>query len=74
VKICGNPATCARMTDNIDVDAGGIITGDKTIEDVGRDILARIAETADGKLTRAEQLGHREYFIPYKPGRACDVV
>ena len=74
IKICGNPVTCARMPDDFDVNAGGIIEGVKTIEDAGRDILDRIAETADGKPTRAELLGHREYHIPYKPGRACDVV
>jgi len=74
VKICGNPRTCRRMADNFDVKAGGIIEGTDTIEQVGATILNAIAGVADGQLTQAELLGHKEYFIPYKPTRACDVL
>lgn len=74
LKICGNPRTSARMADNIDVDAGPIVEGLATIPDVGRQIFALMAEVADGRLTKAEELGHEEYWIPYKPGRACDMA
>jgi altronate hydrolase len=74
IKICGNPATGRRMADNFDIMAGSIIEGNETIEDVGRRIIDKIVEIASGKQTQAELLGHKEYHIPYKPGRACDVV
>lgn len=72
IKICGNPETCRRMADNFDIMAGEIIEGWETIEQVGQRLLDLIPEVADGKQTRAESLGHKEYHIPYKPGRACD--
>ncbi len=73
IKICGNPVTCRRMSDNIDLDASGIIEGTSTIEHAGQKLLNLISRVADGQQTKAEQLGHREYFIPYKPGRSCDL-
>jgi altronate hydrolase len=74
LKICGNPTTCRTMADNIDIHADGILTGTESVEQVGQRILALISAVADGQLTKAEQLGHKEYHIPYKPGRACDVM
>ncbi|GMA60723.1 UxaA family hydrolase [Alicyclobacillus fastidiosus] len=74
IKVCGNPETGRRMSDNMDIKAGSIIEGTATIEQVGQDIVDLITQVAGGKLTRAELLGHREYAIPYKPSRACDVV
>lgn len=73
VKICGNPYTCRRMGDDIDIDAGGIIEAVKTVEEVGAALFELIGRVAEGVLTKAEQLGHKEYSIPYKPGRACDI-
>ncbi len=74
MKICGNPTTCKRMSDNFDVMAHGIIEGRETIEEVGQRTLDTIYHLADGQLSRSEMLEHREYHIPYKPGRACDVI
>ena len=63
LKVCGNPETYARMTENMDVNAGAIITGERTIAEVGDEILARIQATAAGALTKAEDLGHFEFHI-----------
>jgi altronate dehydratase large subunit len=73
IKICGNPRTSARMADNIDVNAGTVIDGMRSVADVGEELLDRIRLVASGERTRAEEWGHREYWIPYKPGRACDM-
>jgi altronate dehydratase large subunit len=73
LKICGNPHTSRRMADNIDVDAGGVIEGSATIAEVGERLVAAAEATARGQPTAAEVLGHEEYWLPYKPGRACDV-
>ncbi|MEZ4504976.1 MAG: UxaA family hydrolase [Thermomicrobiales bacterium] len=63
IKVCGNPETYARMSDNMDVNAGAIVEGRKSIAEVGEEILSRIAATAQGELTRAEDLGHFEFHI-----------
>lgn len=63
IKVCGNPETYARMSDNMDIDAGAIVEGRKSIGDVGEEILAQIVATAQGELTRAEDLGHFEFHI-----------
>ena len=63
LKVCGNPETYARMRENMDVDAGAIVTGERTIAEVGEEILDRIQATAAGELTAAEELGHVEFHI-----------
>lgn len=63
IKVCGNPETYARMSDNMDIDAGAIVEGRKSISEVGEEILAAIVATAQGELTRAEDLGHFEFHI-----------
>jgi altronate dehydratase large subunit len=61
IKICGNPETYQKMSEDIDVNAGAIIKGQETIESMGRKIFDEIIEVASGKLTKAEILGHREF-------------
>ncbi|CAN5659930.1 UxaA family hydrolase [soil metagenome] len=63
IKVCGNPETYARMSDNMDVNAGAIVTGERTLAEVGDEIFASIVRTAAGDLTRAEDLGHFEFHI-----------
>lgn len=63
IKITANAETYAKMSDNIDINASGIVKGEKTIEEVGKEIFKEIIEVANGKLTKAESLGHREFGI-----------
>ncbi|HHV65809.1 MAG TPA: UxaA family hydrolase [Peptococcaceae bacterium] len=63
IKVTANRETYIKMADNIDIDASGIISGEKTIEQVGKEIFAEIIEVANGKLTKAESLGHKEFGI-----------
>jgi altronate hydrolase len=63
IKVCGNPETYARMRDNMDVNAGAIVTGERTLAEVGDEIFEAIVRTAGGELTRAEDLGHFEFHI-----------
>jgi altronate hydrolase len=71
LKVCGNPETYARMTGDMDVNAGRIITGEATIAQVGQEIYNAVLEVAAGKPTAAEVLGHQEYCIPYKYQELC---
>jgi altronate dehydratase large subunit len=71
LKVCGNPKTYARMSEDMDVNAGRIITGEASVDDVGGEIFELIREVAAGKQTAPESLGHREYHIPYKSQDLC---
>lgn len=63
LKVCGNPETYARMTDNMDINAGAIVTGERSIAEVGDEIYRAVLATAAGTPTRAEELGHFEFHI-----------
>ncbi len=75
VKICANPETYRRLAEDMDVDAGRILEGRATLEEVGAEIFARVLETAAGRPTASEALGHREFILTYKSfdpiGPAC---
>lgn len=74
IKVCGNPETCRRMGDDFDIHAGKIIDGESTVEKIGQELLDLVYKVADGQLTRAEVLEHKEYEIPHKYSRACDLL
>lgn len=63
IKVCGDPKMAQVMADNIDINAGRIMTGEETIADVGRRIYREMIEVANGKLTKAEQLGFADFAI-----------
>jgi altronate dehydratase large subunit len=63
IKVTANRRTAERMADNIDLDLSGTIAGALTIEQAGQQILDEILDVANGKLTKAERLGHTEFSI-----------
>lgn len=63
IKITGNKQMYERMTDNMDVDVSGILDGTMSVEEAGKLIWQEIVETACGKETKAEILGHQEFSI-----------
>jgi altronate dehydratase large subunit len=62
IKITGNPRTYERMMENMDINAGAVITGTRTLQQVGEEIYNEILAVASGKLCKAEVLGHDEQF------------
>ena len=70
VKITGNKITFANMEDNIDFNAAPLIYGERTVEELGQDLLRMVVETACGKQTKAESLGFTETAI----ARLCNYV
>lgn len=75
IKVCANPETYSRLKSDMDINAGEVLTGKATIEDVAERILNLILEVARGKQTASEALGHREFILTYKSfeplGPAC---
>lgn len=59
LKICGNPNTFQRLREDMDINAGRIITGEKTIEEVGEETFQRYVGVLSGEMTHCEEL---EYF------------
>jgi altronate hydrolase len=66
VKITGNSATFRAMEEDMDFDAGRVLTGKLTLAQAGRELADLIARVAAGEPSKPERLGHREYFIMYK--------
>jgi altronate hydrolase len=75
IKVCANPETYALLSEDMDIDAGRILTGRGTLDDVAEEICGLVAEVAAGRLTASESLGHREFVLGYKSfepiGPAC---
>ncbi|HWR30907.1 MAG TPA: UxaA family hydrolase [Negativicutes bacterium] len=63
IKVATNTALFERMNDNIDINAGTVITGEENVEQVGRRIFAEMLEVASGKLAKAEILGFNDFAI-----------
>jgi (2R)-sulfolactate sulfo-lyase subunit beta len=63
IKISGNPKTIRTMGEHIDVDVSGILRRDMTIESAGDALIEMVVRTANGRLTAAEALGHREFSL-----------
>ncbi len=66
VKVTGNSRTFERMSDDMDYDAGKVLSGDQTLDEAGDALLALITRVAAGQMSKPEALGHREYFVMYK--------
>lgn len=75
IKICANPDTFRRLEDDMDVDAGRILEGRATLDEVGGEIVALVRLVAGGLRTKSEEMGHQEFILTYKSfepiGPAC---
>ena len=75
VKLCANPDTYARLADDMDINAGRILDGQATLDEVADETCTLLQATAAGRPTAAEALGHREFILTYKQfepaGPAC---
>lgn len=68
VKVSSNSELARKMPDIIDVDTGAVIRGERTIEEMGEEILDYIVRVASGEeKTKAMQLNQND-FIPWKRG------
>ncbi|HEY6371204.1 MAG TPA: altronate dehydratase family protein [Candidatus Sulfotelmatobacter sp.] len=68
VKLSTNAELAKRMHDIIDIDTGAVVSGERTIEQMGEAILDLVIQVASGEVrTKAEQKA-QEDFIPWKRG------
>lgn len=63
IKISANPCTVRTMSDHIDLDISGILRRERTLDAAGDALIDMITRTANGRITAAEALGHREFVM-----------
>ena len=63
VKVSGNPLTVSTMSEHIDLDVSGLLSREFDLQEAGRRLLELVIRTANGRLTAAEALGHREFVM-----------
>ncbi len=68
VKICGNPHTYERMSEDMDLNAGLIIEGRKSIDEVGEEAFALLLNTLNGTMTKNEAIKYYSAIDIYTMG------
>ena len=75
IKVCANPDTYENLKEDMDVNAGAILTGNATLDQVGTEIFSLVSTVASGGKSASEELGHQEFILTYKSfsaaGPAC---
>jgi len=75
IKIAANPEMYARLTADMDVNAGRIIDEGASVDEVGQEIYDLVLQVAAGQQTSSEAMGHAEFILTYKSfepiGPAC---
>ena len=66
IKVCNNPETYANMKDDMDVNAGAIISDGVSLESVADEIVSLVTRVAAGEPSCSERLGHQEFVLTYK--------
>lgn len=66
IKICANPDTYKALAGDMDINAGAIIEGTRSLDEVAQEVYAAVLATAGGAQPASETLGHREFVLTYK--------
>jgi len=66
IKICANPDTYLKLSEDMDINAGKILEGQASLQSISDEIIDLIYEVANGKATVSEELGHQEFILGYK--------
>ncbi len=63
IKVTANPLTARTMSEHIDLDVSGLLWGEYDLAEAGSRLQAVVERVANGRLTCAESLGHREFVL-----------
>jgi (2R)-sulfolactate sulfo-lyase subunit beta len=63
IKLCSNPRTLRTMSEHFDVDVSGLVRREINLDQAGDKLLDMMVRTANGRMTAAEVLGHREFIM-----------
>ena len=62
VKVCGNVNTYARMSNDMDINAGLIVTGEKSVEEVGEEVFAKVRRVLSGEFSKNEAISYFKFI------------
>ncbi|NUR08691.1 MAG: altronate dehydratase [Nocardioidaceae bacterium] len=69
VKLATNTDVFTRMDEDMDVNCGTVLDGERSLEEVGAEVFETVLEVASGRLTKSEELGYgAEEFTPWQLG------
>jgi len=69
IKVATNSELAAKMSEDMDIDAGTILSGAETVEEVGRRIYEKILAVASGERSKSEAQGLGDHeFVPWQIG------
>ncbi len=75
IKIAANPHMYDRLSEDMGINAGRILTEGAEVDEIGEEILDLVWRVASGEATKSEELGHTEFILTYKSfepiGPAC---
>ena len=63
IKLTANPRTARTMGEHVDLDVSGILRREMNLDQAGDALIDMMVRTANGRLTAAEVLGHREFVM-----------
>ena len=66
IKVCANPETYARMADDMDINAGAVVSEGRGLDEVAEELYGKVMSVTSGEPSRSEALGHREFYLGYK--------
>lgn len=66
IKVCANPETYDNLSGDMDINAGKVIKGESSVEQIGQEIYDLVVDVAKGNPSKSEELGHQEFVLTYK--------
>ena len=69
IKLASNTPMFRRLEEDMDINCGRILDGERTVEEMGQDIFEHILRAASGERTKSELLGLGDHeFVPWHMG------
>lgn len=65
LKVTANGRTYQKMEDNMDVDLSAIVRGEKTYQEMGKELVDKIKDICNGKMTKAEAFGFSDIAVDH---------
>ena len=66
IKVAANPQMYDRLAGDMDINAGRILKGEATLDEIGEEIFDLVKDLAGGATSKSEALGHTEFILTYK--------
>ncbi len=68
LKVCGNPETYNRMINDMDLNAGEVLSASKSVEEIGETAFNMLLDELSGKATKSESIKYTNTMDIYTIG------